>query len=183
MAATGPTLHPPHLEPTSPRNWRSTPRCPSIMQASMLKCLGSACLLQRCPPAKPHPKPSKVSHRYRCLSQGFGSVTSLRGRLELFLIVTCVFFPAAKPSFPKSSSPSLSLHGYGKSSVYDYSHDAEAAHMAATAILNLSTRCWEKPENLSTKSQNKVNTPVCKKNIYNKPSLDVKAMKYILCHH
>ncbi|XP_068454038.1 myelin transcription factor 1-like [Clinocottus analis] len=58
-----------------------------------------------------------------------------------------------KPSFPKSPSPSLSLHGYGKSSslAYDYSHDAEAAHMAATAILNLSTRCWEKPENLSTK--------------------------------
>uniref|UniRef100_A0A3P8NXN2 Myelin transcription factor 1 domain-containing protein n=1 Tax=Astatotilapia calliptera TaxID=8154 RepID=A0A3P8NXN2_ASTCA len=62
-----------------------------------------------------------------------------------------------KPSFPKSSSPSLSLHGYGKSSslAYDYAHDAEAAHMAATAILNLSTRCWEKPENLSTKPQNK----------------------------
>uniref|UniRef100_A0A8C6NVM6 Myelin transcription factor 1 n=1 Tax=Nothobranchius furzeri TaxID=105023 RepID=A0A8C6NVM6_NOTFU len=63
-----------------------------------------------------------------------------------------------KPSFPKSPSPSLSLHGYGKSSVlaYDYSHDAEAAHMAATAILNLSTRCWEKPENLSIKPQIKV---------------------------
>ncbi|XP_023268794.1 myelin transcription factor 1 isoform X2 [Seriola lalandi dorsalis] len=62
-----------------------------------------------------------------------------------------------KPSFPKSTSPSLSLQGYGKSSTlaYDYSHDAEAAHMAATAILNLSTRCWEKPENLSTKPQNK----------------------------
>ncbi|KAM4610640.1 LOW QUALITY PROTEIN: myelin transcription factor 1 [Polymixia lowei] len=63
-----------------------------------------------------------------------------------------------KPSFPKSSSPSLSLHGYGKSSsasAYDYSHDAEAAHMAATAILNLSTRCWEKPENLSTKPHHK----------------------------
>ncbi|AWP09184.1 putative myelin transcription factor 1-like [Scophthalmus maximus] len=34
---------------------------------------------------------------------------------------------------------------------YDYSQDAEAAHMAATAILNLSTRCWERPETLSTK--------------------------------
>ncbi|XP_056130208.1 LOW QUALITY PROTEIN: myelin transcription factor 1 [Lampris incognitus] len=61
---------------------------------------------------------------------------------------------------PKSSSPSLSLHAYGKSSsssssAYDYSHDAEAAHMAATAILNLSTRCWEKPENLSTKQHHK----------------------------
>ncbi|KAK2850977.1 hypothetical protein Q5P01_007253 [Channa striata] len=59
-----------------------------------------------------------------------------------------------KPSFPKLPLPS---HGYVKSSAlaYDYSHDAEAAHMAATAILNLSTRCWEKPENLSTKPQNK----------------------------
>uniref|UniRef100_A0A3Q3IQA4 Myelin transcription factor 1 domain-containing protein n=1 Tax=Monopterus albus TaxID=43700 RepID=A0A3Q3IQA4_MONAL len=66
-------------------------------------------------------------------------------------------FKSKTLSFPKSSSPSLSLHGYGKSSTsaYDYSHDAEAAHMAATAILNLSTRCWEKPENLSTKPQNK----------------------------
>uniref|UniRef100_A0A8D2KS54 Myelin transcription factor 1 n=1 Tax=Varanus komodoensis TaxID=61221 RepID=A0A8D2KS54_VARKO len=36
---------------------------------------------------------------------------------------------------------------------FDYCHDAEAAHMAATAILNLSTRCWEMPENLSTKQQ------------------------------
>ncbi|XP_061698011.1 myelin transcription factor 1-like isoform X2 [Syngnathoides biaculeatus] len=63
----------------------------------------------------------------------------------------------SKPSFDKSPSPSLSLQGYGKPSslAYDYSHDAEAAHMAATAILNLSTRCWEKPENLSTKPQNK----------------------------
>ncbi|XP_064420248.1 myelin transcription factor 1 [Latimeria chalumnae] len=64
----------------------------------------------------------------------------------------------SKP-FPKASSPNHSLSSsYGKStssssSGYDYSHDAEAAHMAATAILNLSTRCWEMPENLSTKQQ------------------------------
>lgn len=32
--------------------------------------------------------------------------------------------------------------------------------MAATAILNLSTRCWEKPENLSTKHHSKVSTAV-----------------------
>ncbi|XP_072512587.1 myelin transcription factor 1 isoform X3 [Salminus brasiliensis] len=62
------------------------------------------------------------------------------------------------PKAFKSSSPSQSLSGsYAKSSSsstssgYDYSHDAEAAHMAATAILNLSTRCWERPENISTK--------------------------------
>uniref|UniRef100_A0A6Q2YRN2 Myelin transcription factor 1 domain-containing protein n=1 Tax=Esox lucius TaxID=8010 RepID=A0A6Q2YRN2_ESOLU len=63
----------------------------------------------------------------------------------------------SKPSFPRSPSPALTLPGgYGRSpsssAAYDYSHDAQAAHMAATAILNLSTRCWERPENLSTKT-------------------------------
>uniref|UniRef100_A0A8C8R8S3 Myelin transcription factor 1 n=1 Tax=Pelusios castaneus TaxID=367368 RepID=A0A8C8R8S3_9SAUR len=43
---------------------------------------------------------------------------------------------------------------------FDYSHDAEAAHMAATAILNLSTRCWEMPENLSTKQQDLPSKPM-----------------------
>ncbi|CAM4681223.1 unnamed protein product [Leuciscus chuanchicus] len=64
----------------------------------------------------------------------------------------------SKPPFPRASPPSPSLHvGYGKSSSsgYDYSHDAEAAHMAATAILNLSTRCWERPENLSIRHPDK----------------------------
>ncbi|KAI3356786.1 hypothetical protein L3Q82_003327 [Scortum barcoo] len=64
---------------------------------------------------------------------------------------------AFKPkSFPKASSPSHSVSGgfsksASSSSGYDYSQDAEAAHMAATAILNLSTRCWERPESLSAK--------------------------------
>ncbi|CDQ99832.1 unnamed protein product [Oncorhynchus mykiss] len=65
----------------------------------------------------------------------------------------------SKP-FPKATSPGHSFSGgYAKSSSsssssgYDYTHDAEAAHMAATAILNLSTRCWESPENLRTKQQ------------------------------
>ncbi|XP_068609593.1 myelin transcription factor 1 [Brachionichthys hirsutus] len=61
----------------------------------------------------------------------------------------------SSPPAAKSPSPSLSLHSYGKSHPYDYAHDAEAAHMAATAILNLSTRCWEKPANLSTKAPDK----------------------------
>uniref|UniRef100_A0A1A8GT45 Myelin transcription factor 1a n=2 Tax=Nothobranchius korthausae TaxID=1143690 RepID=A0A1A8GT45_9TELE len=59
-------------------------------------------------------------------------------------------------SFPKASSPSHCASGsFSKSTLsssgYDYSQDAEAAHMAATAILNLSTRCWERPETLSNK--------------------------------
>ncbi|KAJ8412303.1 hypothetical protein AAFF_G00145700 [Aldrovandia affinis] len=73
-------------------------------------------------------------------------------------------FKSAKP-YPKAPSPRHSVPvGYAtnasssscssSSSGYDYSHDAEAAHMAATAILNLSTRCWERPESLSAKQQN-----------------------------
>lgn len=38
-------------------------------------------------------------------------------------------------------------------SSFDYSHDMEAAHMAATAILNLSTRCREMPQSLGGKPQ------------------------------
>ncbi|XP_056333144.1 myelin transcription factor 1-like protein isoform X2 [Danio aesculapii] len=36
-------------------------------------------------------------------------------------------------------------------SSFDFTHDMEAAHMAATAILNLSTRCREMPQSLSGK--------------------------------
>ncbi|XP_039638250.1 LOW QUALITY PROTEIN: myelin transcription factor 1-like, a [Perca fluviatilis] len=38
-------------------------------------------------------------------------------------------------------------------SSFDYTHDMEAAHMAATAILNLSTRCRELPHALGGKPQ------------------------------
>ncbi|XP_061751637.1 myelin transcription factor 1-like protein isoform X1 [Nerophis ophidion] len=38
-------------------------------------------------------------------------------------------------------------------SSFDYSHDMEAAHMAATAILNLSTRCREMPHGMGGKPQ------------------------------
>ncbi|XP_039604760.1 myelin transcription factor 1-like protein isoform X3 [Polypterus senegalus] len=62
---------------------------------------------------------------------------------------------------PSSSSSSSSMSCGGGSSAsstcskssFDYTHDMEAAHMAATAILNLSTRCREMPQNLSTKPQ------------------------------
>ncbi|XP_023680617.1 myelin transcription factor 1-like, a isoform X2 [Paramormyrops kingsleyae] len=56
-----------------------------------------------------------------------------------------------------SSSSGLSCGGGGGSSAsstcsrssFDYTHDMEAAHMAATAILNLSTRCREMPQSLA----------------------------------
>nr|XP_019607578.1 PREDICTED: myelin transcription factor 1-like protein isoform X2 [Rhinolophus sinicus] len=60
---------------------------------------------------------------------------------------------------PSSGSSSLGCGGGSSASStcskssFDYTHDVEAAHMAATAILNLSTRCREMPHNLSTKPQ------------------------------
>uniref|UniRef100_A0A8C4GYZ3 Myelin transcription factor 1 domain-containing protein n=1 Tax=Dicentrarchus labrax TaxID=13489 RepID=A0A8C4GYZ3_DICLA len=64
-------------------------------------------------------------------------------------------------SYAPSSSSSLSCGGGGGSSAsstcskssFDYTHDMEAAHMAATAILNLSTRCRELPHALGGKPQ------------------------------
>ncbi|XP_078245203.1 myelin transcription factor 1-like protein isoform X23 [Pogona vitticeps] len=62
-------------------------------------------------------------------------------------------------SYAPSSSSNVSCGGGSSASStcskssFDYTHDMEAAHMAATAILNLSTRCREMPQNLSTKPQ------------------------------
>lgn len=57
-----------------------------------------------------------------------------------------------QPNLPKGLPPAQLLLSTLPAG-FDYAHDAEAAHMAATAILNLSTRCWERPENLSAKPQ------------------------------
>uniref|UniRef100_A0A6I8S1J7 Myelin transcription factor 1-like n=1 Tax=Xenopus tropicalis TaxID=8364 RepID=A0A6I8S1J7_XENTR len=71
---------------------------------------------------------------------------------------------------PSSSSSNMSCGGGSSASStcskssFDYTHDMEAAHMAATAILNLSTRCREMPQNLSTKPQD-----LCSRN----PDIDV----------
>ncbi len=60
-AATGPALSQPRHALIWPRSWRSTLRCPSIMQASTCRCSASPCSPQRCTPAELHPKPSNVS--------------------------------------------------------------------------------------------------------------------------
>uniref|UniRef100_A0A8C6PI11 Myelin transcription factor 1 like n=1 Tax=Nothobranchius furzeri TaxID=105023 RepID=A0A8C6PI11_NOTFU len=58
---------------------------------------------------------------------------------------------------PSSSNSSLSCGGGSSASStcskssFDYTHDMEAAHMAATAILNLSTRCREMPHGMGGK--------------------------------
>uniref|UniRef100_A0A3B3VMR9 Myelin transcription factor 1 like n=1 Tax=Poecilia latipinna TaxID=48699 RepID=A0A3B3VMR9_9TELE len=67
---------------------------------------------------------------------------------------------------PSSSNSSLSCGGGGRGSSFDYSHDMEAAHMAATAILNLSTRCREMPHGMGGKPQD-----LCSQ--VRSPSLDV----------
>ncbi|XP_012659417.1 myelin transcription factor 1 [Otolemur garnettii] len=60
---------------------------------------------------------------------------------------------APKIQTSETSPKAFQCNTSSSSAGFDYSQDAEAAHMAATAILNLSTRCWEMPENLSTKPQ------------------------------
>nr|KAF6471877.1 myelin transcription factor 1 [Molossus molossus] len=95
--------------------------------------------------AKELEKFSKVTFDYASFdAQVFGK------RMLAPKIQTSETSPKAFKSFPRASSPGTALPS---SAGFDYSHDAEAAHMAATAILNLSTRCWEMPENLSTKPQ------------------------------
>ncbi|TRY96407.1 hypothetical protein DNTS_033277 [Danionella cerebrum] len=91
-----------------------------------------------------------------------------------FLIIIFFVKRYCKSSSPASSttssyapsSSSLSCGGVGggggggggssasstcSKSSFDYTHDMEAAHMAATAILNLSTRCREMPQSLAGK--------------------------------
>uniref|UniRef100_A0A8C5WG51 Myelin transcription factor 1 n=1 Tax=Leptobrachium leishanense TaxID=445787 RepID=A0A8C5WG51_9ANUR len=107
--------------------------------------------------AKELEKYSKVTFDYASFdAQVFGK------RLLAPKIQTSETSPKAFKSkpFPKASSPNhspsssyIKSTSSSSSSGFDYTHDAEAAHMAATAILNLSTRCWEMPENLSTKHQ------------------------------
>uniref|UniRef100_A0A8C5HTQ5 Myelin transcription factor 1-like protein n=1 Tax=Gouania willdenowi TaxID=441366 RepID=A0A8C5HTQ5_GOUWI len=58
-----------------------------------------------------------------------------------------------KNSSSASSTTSTSASSTCSKSSFDYSHDMEAAHMAATAILNLSTRCREMPHGMGGKPQ------------------------------
>lgn len=81
-----------------------------------------------------------------------------RVHVDLLPTSDLILFSHAAKSFSQASTPGHdALGGVSKctssSSGYDNSQDAEAAHMAATAILNLSTRCWEKPETFSAKTR------------------------------
>ncbi|XP_072323883.1 suppression of tumorigenicity 18 protein isoform X1 [Scyliorhinus torazame] len=80
-----------------------------------------------------HTVTSKVQEWEACESKHFSSPMTSSSRL----------------SSASVQSPCHSCH----SSIYSYSHDTEATHIAAAAILNLSTRCREMPENLCTKAQ------------------------------
>lgn len=68
-------------------------------------------------------------------------------------------------SYAPSSSSGLSCGGGSSASStcsFDYTQDVEAAHMAATAILNLSTRCREMPQSLPAKPQDLCVARVCR---------------------
>lgn len=119
------------------------------------------------------PAPSK----YCCLQKASGWFffffhACAERRRWPFWVILVVFLPTAKrycknssptssttSSYAPSSSSNMSCGGGSSASStcskssFDYTHDMEAAHMAATAILNLSTRCREMPQNLSTKPQ------------------------------
>ncbi|KAJ8270996.1 hypothetical protein GJAV_G00121600 [Gymnothorax javanicus] len=60
---------------------------------------------------------------------------------------------SSSSSYAPSSSSLSSASSTCSRSSFDYTHDMEAAHMAATAILNLSTRCREMPQSLAGKPQ------------------------------
>lgn len=155
-AATGPTRWPPRLGLTWPRSWRNTPKCLLTMQALMSRCLESVLSFQSHPAALTHhPKPSNVR---QCHARMHSDTLALTFTATRSLILVFINSLHTAKSFPKDSSPSQSASGgfsksASSSSSYDYSQDAEAAHMAATAILNLSTRCWERPETLTTVSR------------------------------
>ncbi|XP_041045705.1 myelin transcription factor 1 [Carcharodon carcharias] len=86
-------------------------------------------------------------------AQVFGkhTVTSKVQEREAVQFCESKHFPSPVTSSSRLSSASVQSPCH--SSIYNYSHDTEATHIAAAAILNLSTRCREMPENLSTKAQ------------------------------
>ncbi|XP_055015232.1 myelin transcription factor 1-like protein [Boleophthalmus pectinirostris] len=85
---------------------------------------------------------------------------------------TSTYGPSSSSSSLSCGGPAGGAGGGGGSSAsstcskssFDYSHDMEAAHMAATAILNLSTRCREMPHGMGGKPPD-----LCSQS----PSLDV----------
>ncbi|XP_008411180.1 myelin transcription factor 1-like isoform X11 [Poecilia reticulata] len=103
--------------------------------------------------AKELEKYSKVSFDYASFDvQVFGKRMIVPKMPDTTDTSTKVF--KSKP-FSNAPSPSHGTSGgFAKNTPSSSgwgAEDAEAAHMAATAILNLSTRCWERPETCSTK--------------------------------
>ncbi|XP_042188344.1 suppression of tumorigenicity 18 protein isoform X3 [Callorhinchus milii] len=84
-------------------------------------------------------------------AQVFGKHTVTLKEREALQMYEAKHFSSAVTSSSRLSSASVQSQCH--SGLYSYSHDAEATHLAAAAILNLSTRCREMPQNLSTKPQ------------------------------
>lgn len=104
-------------------------------------------------------------HRMHCFLRYIHRCWPFESSLSYFLPTAKRYCKNSSPtssttsSYAPSSSSNMSCGGGSSASStcskssFDYTHDMEAAHMAATAILNLSTRCREMPQNLSTKPQ------------------------------
>ncbi|XP_067887930.1 suppression of tumorigenicity 18 protein isoform X5 [Heterodontus francisci] len=86
-------------------------------------------------------------------AQVFGKHTVTSKVQEQEAVQFCESKHVSSPVTSSSRLSSASVQSPCHSSIYSYSHDTEATHLAAAAILNLSTRCREMPQNLSTKAQ------------------------------
>ncbi|XP_072898629.1 suppression of tumorigenicity 18 protein isoform X1 [Hemitrygon akajei] len=86
-------------------------------------------------------------------AQVFGKHTVTSKVQEWEAVQFCEAKQFTSPVTSSSRLPRASVQSPCHSSIYTYTHDTEATHIAAAAILNLSTRCREMPQNLSTKPQ------------------------------
>ncbi|XP_078254667.1 suppression of tumorigenicity 18 protein [Rhinoraja longicauda] len=86
-------------------------------------------------------------------AQVFGKHTVSSKVQEWEAVRFCESKQFTSPVAYSSRVPRASVQSPCQSGVYSYIQDTEATHIAAAAILNLSTRCREMPQNLSTKPQ------------------------------
>ncbi|XP_055490062.1 suppression of tumorigenicity 18 protein isoform X2 [Leucoraja erinacea] len=86
-------------------------------------------------------------------AQVFGKHTVSSKVQEWEAVQFCESKQFTSPVAYSSRVPRASVQSPCQSGIYSYIQDTETTHIAAAAILNLSTRCREMPQNLSTKPQ------------------------------
>uniref|UniRef100_A0A4W5PC72 Myelin transcription factor 1-like, a n=1 Tax=Hucho hucho TaxID=62062 RepID=A0A4W5PC72_9TELE len=126
------------------------------MYENVLKCPTPGCS------GRGHVNSNRNSHR-SCWRQCYIEHLRWDWHTHCVVISTKHYCKSPASSTTSSYAPSSTTRGGGgggssasstcSKSSFDYTHDMEAAHMAATAILNLSTRCREMPHGLGGKPQ------------------------------